>query len=118
MAEALARERFGNSLAVSSAGIRPQEARDARMAIDALKLEFDIDASGHVPRDVRSLNLNEFDQIVAMDKYVAAELKKITDRDVLIWKIEDPWGSHEYRTCALEILKALNRLQLKLRDQA
>ena len=109
MAEALARERFGDSLRVASAGIHPQKATDAQSAVMTLKIEFNIDASGHVPRDVRSLDLTEFDQIIAMDKHVAAELRKLTDRDVLVWKIEDPWGSNEYRECALKILKQLNR---------
>ena len=113
MAEALTRERFGDSIRVESAGIRPQKASDAQSAVIALKVEFKVDASGHVPRDIRSLDLNDFDQIIAMDKYVAAELRKLTDRDILIWKIEDPWGSTEYRECALKILKQLNRLKLK-----
>jgi protein-tyrosine-phosphatase len=109
MAEALARERFGDSMLVASAGIRPQKASDAQSAVMTLKVEFNIDASGHVPRDVRSLDLTEFDQIIAMDKYVAAELRELTDRDVVVWKIEDPWGSNEYRKCALKMLKQLNR---------
>ena len=67
MAEALARERFGDSLRVASAGIHAQKATDAQSAVMTLKIEFNIDASGHVPRDVRSLDLTEFDQIIAMD---------------------------------------------------
>ena len=113
MAQALAKERFGGSVLVSSAGIRPQKAEDAQSAINALKLEFNIDASDHVPRDVRSLDLAAFDQIIAMDKHVAMEMKVLTNREVIVWKIDDPWGSTEYRKCALKILKQLNHLQLK-----
>jgi arsenate reductase len=113
MAQALAKERFGGSVLVSSAGIRPQKGEDAQSAINALKLEFNIDASGHVPRDVRSLDLAAFDQIIAMDKHVAMEMKVLTNREVIVWKIDDPWGSTEYRKCALKILKQLNHLQLE-----
>jgi arsenate reductase len=113
IAEGLAREHFGTSVRVESAGIRPQKASDAQSAIMVLKVEFNADASAHVPRDVQSLDLTEFDQVVAMDKYVAAELRKLTDRDIVVWKIEDPWGGQEYRECALKTMKQLNRLELK-----
>ncbi len=113
MAEALARAKFGNLLRVLSAGIHPQKAEDAQCAINTLKLDFNIDASAHIPRDIRTLDLTEFDQIIAMDKHIAMELRKLTDREISLWKIQDPWGSNEYRECALKILRQLNRLELK-----
>jgi protein-tyrosine-phosphatase len=113
MAQALAKERFGDSVRVSSAGIRPQRAEDAQNAINTLKIGFNVDASSHIPRDVRSLDLAEFDQIIAMDKYAARELRALTDRGIIVWNIDDPWGSNEYHGCALSVLKQLNRLKLK-----
>jgi protein-tyrosine-phosphatase len=113
MAQALARERFGDSVRVSSAGLRPQKAEDAQKAINALKMEFNIDASGHILQDVRSLDLAQFNQIIAMDKHVAIELRALTNCEVIVWKIDDPWGSDEYRKCALKILKQVHHLELK-----
>ncbi len=112
MAEALARERFGETIRVASAGLHPQTAGDAQMAINALRVHFQIDASGHAPRDVRALDLAEYDRIIAMDKYVARELKTLTAHEVLVWNIKDPWGSDGYKQCGLSILKALNHLDL------
>ena len=43
MAQALAKERFGDSVRVSSAGIRPQRAEDAQNAIMAALAEFERD---------------------------------------------------------------------------
>lgn len=113
MAEALAKERFGHSVYAILAGIQPQNVDDAQNAVNALKVHFNIDASGHKPRDVRTLDLTKFDQIIAMDKHVATVLRTITERDILVWKIEDPWGSDEYAKCALKILVQLNRLEVK-----
>jgi protein-tyrosine-phosphatase len=55
MAEALAKERFRESVRVASAGIHPQSASDARPAINALKAHFGVDTAGHTPRDVRTV---------------------------------------------------------------
>lgn len=115
MAEVLARRRFGNSVLISSAGLKPQKPEDAKNAIDTLKIEFGLDASGHIPRDVRSLNLEAFDYIVAMDKYVANQLKALTERAVIVWNIDDPWGNddlYEYKRCALKIMQQLADLPL------
>src|SRR5437899_1928431 len=70
MAEALARRRFGPSVQCSSAGVRPQNASDAKTAIETLKAEFNLDASDHVPRRVTSLDLDAYDHVIAMDKDV------------------------------------------------
>lgn len=75
MAEALAHRRFGDSVRVSSAGLSPQQAADAKNAIDTLKFEFGLDFSGHVPRNVRALDLEAFDLVVAMDKTIAGSSK-------------------------------------------
>lgn len=112
MAEALTRRRFGKNVDVSSAGLRPQRPADARNAIDTLKAEFGLDASGHVSRDVRSLNLAAYDHIIAMDKHVAKTLKTLPSREFLVWQIEDPDGYDlsVYRQCALRINQNVARL--------
>ncbi len=115
MAEALARRRFGDSIRVSSAGLRPQQAADAKNAIDTLKFEFGHDASGHVPRDVRDLDLDVFDYVIAMDKAIAKQVKTLTQSDIIVWQIDDPWGDdlYEYKQCALRIMQQVSRLSFK-----
>ncbi len=112
MAEALARRRFGDRVQVSSAGLKPQKPEDAKNAIETLKFEFDWDASGHVPRDVRTIDLESLDYVVAMDKDVGRELKKLTNRELIIWQIDDPWSDDPdlYRRCALKINQQLDKL--------
>ena len=115
MAEALARRRFGDSIRVSSAGLRPQQAADAKNAIDTLKFEFGLDESGHVPRDVRDLDLDVFDYVIAMDKAIAKQVKTLTQSDIIVWQIDDPWGDdlYEYKQCALRIMQQVSRLSFK-----
>lgn len=115
MAEALARRQFGDLIRVSSAGLRPQQAAGAKNAIDTLKFEFGLDASGHVPRDVRALDLDVFDCVIAMDKAIAKQLKALTKRDIIVWQIDDPWGDdfYEYKQCALRIMQQISRLSFK-----
>jgi protein-tyrosine-phosphatase len=105
MAEAFARQRYKGSATVFSAGLRPGRLEDAQSAIDTLKSDFEIDASRHVPRDVKTMDLRSFTHVVAMDKTVARQLKKLTDREITAWEINDPFGNDalEYRQCALAI---------------
>ena len=67
IAEHLTRRRFGESVDVQSAGIRPQQPEDAANAIETLKTYFGLDASRHMPRGVNTFRLEEFDYLVAMD---------------------------------------------------
>jgi protein-tyrosine-phosphatase len=116
MAEALVRKRFGDSVGASSAGIRPQKPEDAQAAIETLRLEFKIDASGHVPRDVRTIDLQGFDWVIAIDDVrggeVARELRKLTGREVIEWKIDDPWRGdpHLYSRCANQVNREVGGL--------
>jgi protein-tyrosine-phosphatase len=112
MAEALARRRFGNSARVSSAGLRPQQAVDAKNAIDTLKAEFGLEMSGHIPRNVRDMDLEAFDHVVALDKYIAKQLKGVPTEKLIVWQIDDPYGDDlsEYRRCALKIMQQVSIL--------
>jgi protein-tyrosine-phosphatase len=116
MAEFIGRERFGDSLETLSAGLRPQQPADAANAIYTLKAVFNIDASWHVPKDVRQVELCNFDLVITMDQRVA---RKFADQfpdfpteRLLKWKIDDPYGDDlaEYRRCGLAILKQLKIL--------
>jgi protein-tyrosine-phosphatase len=112
MAAALARRRFRDEVRVESAGLRPQGAADARAAIDTLRDLYGIDASSHVPRSVASMNLAEYDLVVAMDQEVAMALPPVDRRRLVAWEIDDPWGDPaRYHECARKISHAVSMLQ-------
>lgn len=109
-AEAFARRRFGSSIDVASAGIRPQPPDDARNALETLASEFGIVVTDHVPRDVTSLDLNGFSAIVALGTDVARWLKKVTSHKIVVWRVDDPWvdiaeDPMAYKRCALRVKK-------------
>ncbi len=115
MAEALTRRRFGGSARAESAGLRPQPAGDARAAIDTLRSLFGLDASGHVPRAVESVDLDAFDLVVAMDRGVADSLPAVGDGKLIVWDIDDPWDEpSRYAACARAIDEAVSRLHEQL----
>jgi len=116
MAEFIARKKFGVIIEVSSAGFCPQAPRDAENAIYTLKTLLNIDASGHVPRDIRVINVDSFDLVVAMDSSVAKQIRErfptYPVQRVLKWRINDPWGDNlaEYQRCARAIFAELKNL--------
>lgn len=120
MAEALAHRRFGDAVRVSSAGLNVKQAVAAKYAIDTLRSEFRLDASGHVPRGVKVLDFEAFDCVVAMDKDIAKQLKFLTKRDIIVWQIDDPYGNDpdEYRQCALRIMEQVSWLPFKSQPKA
>jgi len=118
MAEVLARERFRDFVYASSAGTQPGTRADAQNAIETLRLEFGIDVSGHLPRDVHDIDLRDFDYVIAIDddrgpKKVAQELRKLIPREIIEWRIRDPFGrGDEYKPCALKIIRELGCLKI------
>ena len=116
MAEAIARAKFGATFEPLSAGFRPQDPIDADNAFHTLKHVFNIDASGHVPRDVRELDVENFDRVVCMEEWVEDEFAKAfrafsTERRTT-WRIADPFGDdlEEYSRCARAIFRELRTL--------
>lgn len=113
----MAGERFRDCV-FASAGTRPGARADAENAIQMLRVEFAIDRSGHAPQDVHNVNLDGFDLIVAIDDdrgptNVAQEVRKLTRRKVVGWRIRDPFGrGDEYKPCALKIIHELGRLSM------
>jgi protein-tyrosine-phosphatase len=104
--------------------MRPQPPEDGSNAIEALAAAYSIDASSHVPRDVRDIELDSFDVIVAMDRGIARELKGLSAREPVVWEIHDPWGNDptEYRSTAIiigqKVKKLLRSLGIEVRDAA
>ncbi len=114
-AEYLARDAFGDTVTFESAGITPQEARDADNAVYTLKKNFNIDASKHIPRDIRLLDLTQYILIIAFEKRVASLVRDlgVPASKVKLWKVDDPWGPDltQYDKASLEIKPKV--LQLK-----
>jgi protein-tyrosine-phosphatase len=114
-AEYLGRHVFGDAVVFESAGIRPQPATEAENAVYTLKKSFDIDASNHVPRDVRTLDLTAYDLIIALEKSAVKVVEDlgVPTSKVKLWKVRDPWGHDltEYDRASLEIKRKI--LQLK-----
>lgn len=114
MAEALARRRFGDTVRVSSAGVRPQQPADAKSAIETLKNEFGLDVSGHAPRSLQDIDLGAFDHVIVLDKAVAGRLTGVPKNKLIVRHIDDPWDDDpsEYRQCALRIMQVVNALPI------
>lgn len=116
LAEYISRSKFGDILEPASAGFKPQSAADAENAINTLKSFLNIDASGHHPRDIRGVDVNGFDIVVAMDSSIAKQFTALFPafpvERLIKWKIDDPWGDNlmEYERCAQAIFSALKTL--------
>ena len=80
-AEYLARHVFDEAVMFESAGTSPQSATDAKNAVYTLKKNFDIDASKHQPRDVRSLDLIVCSLIIAFEKSAAKAVREMGAAD-------------------------------------
>jgi protein-tyrosine-phosphatase len=117
LAEYLGRRFRGDGFTFESAGIRPQTAAEASNAVFVLRNTFGIDASAHQPRDVRELDVNGFDLVIAIDNNAAAVVRElgVPESKLIVWPIRDPWGGDltEYDRVALDIRKRLDRLTLK-----
>jgi len=115
LAEYLGRRFCGDVFTFESAGIRPQPPEDASNAVHILQHTFGIDASGHRPRDVRGLDLNAFDLIIAIENNAAVVVRELgaPESKLHVWPIQDPWGGDltEYELVALDIRKRLARLK-------
>lgn len=113
-AEYVGRSVFGDEVAFESAGIRPQSAPDGNTTY-SLMTNFSIDASRHVPRDVRALDLAEYDLIIALDRAAANQLEDmgVPAPKMTFWKTRDPWGGDltEYDRTALDLKRKLVQLK-------
>src|SRR5262245_38830178 len=106
---------IGPDVVFASAGIRPGKAADAENAVYSLKRNFSIDASRHVPRDVRSLDLAGYDLLIALDPGAHRALvdAAVPDAALRFWNVKDPWGGDltEYDRTAIDIRRKLIRLK-------
>jgi protein-tyrosine-phosphatase len=112
IAEALTKRRYGEHVIVRSVGLKPGTPEDAANALDTLKNHFDISVPRHTPTGIQDIHFEDFDLLVALDKYVAKKLKDLPHKKLLTWNIDDPYGDdlEEYRRCALKINREVERL--------
>jgi protein-tyrosine-phosphatase len=115
LAEYLGRKFCAGVLTFESAGINPQTATAAENAVYLLHHTFGIDASAHQPRDVRSLDLEGFDLVIAIEKNAAVVVRQlgVAESKLRIWPVRDPWGGNlaEYEKAALDIRRRLDHLK-------
>ena len=118
LAEYIARKKFDRLIEASSAGIRPGTVEDAENAIYTLKSLMGVDASCHLPRDVRTIDAEHAELIVAMDNQVATEVRQLFPNlpleRLVCWRIKDPYGDNlaEYQHCAKSIYAEMKRLPI------
>lgn len=110
MAEGIAREVFGESAEVISAGIVPYGAGIIHETVFVMQSVYNIDISGHQPKGLANISLDCFDYIIAMDNYVFTEMiGKYQDlgNKMMKWDIVDPFDQdiNVYMECAKDIQK-------------
>jgi len=114
MAAAMAQEMFGDQIATESAGLNPVYDTATSEAVAVIR-EQGFDISAHRSRNVRDLDLEPFDVIVALTPSIAARLPRV-DRPgrVVVWNIDDPYGGDlaVYRSCAAAIKEKLKTLRI------
>jgi protein-tyrosine phosphatase len=97
-------------VAAESAGMGAEDGNPASMLAVLEMKRRGIDISGHRARNIASVDLSSYDEIVALDREVASLLEKaVPDHPKLrVWNIADPYGGPAggYRNAA-EILRIL-----------
>ena len=108
MAAGMAQKMYPEKFIVESAGITPYGDKAAAEAIEVMQRDFCIDISGHQPKGVSYLLLNDFDYIIALDPYVFDHLRiyfQLVKEKLIKWNIDDPFteGIEVFRECARDI---------------
>ena len=107
MAEALARQLFGRSLYLASAGVRPGE-RDPFVTV--VMDEMGIDLSKHRPRRFEDLEEDTFDLIVTLSPeahHRALDFTRTMAVDVIYWPTADPTATEGARHTVLDAYRAV-----------
>jgi len=115
LAEYLSRKIIGPSVLFESAGIMPGVAEDTENAVYTLKQFYDIDASGHVPRHVNTLEMTTYTLVVVLDKRAKTIVESlgVEKTRVKFWNIQDPYGDdiEEYRATSKKIIENIRKLK-------
>ena len=119
MAEALARSLIGGNFEVESAGIEAADGIPPTREAVIVMAERGADIAGHRSRSVESLDLREFDVVLAMTPWIADRLRHlgVDPARIRSMHVDDPYfkGLGQYRRAADEIEEALRRLAPEIR---
>lgn len=121
MAKTLAKQMLSPSnYQIYSAGIGAVQGLPASvLAQNVMQNSYNANLEGHAATPVQSLNLNDFDHIIALDvmiyDYLANTYPQTLPR-LIGWQIADPYGTAltDYQTCAKEIYDALQMWILQI----
>ncbi len=119
MAAAFARHLFGQRVVAESAGVDAGPLPVSRQARTTLEEDYGITIGEQQARDVENVDLAEFDHIVALDHWIADELRDrhhVAPQRILVWSIADPYmsGRAEYAAAAECIKNELLRHEKEL----
>jgi protein-tyrosine-phosphatase len=118
MAEAFARSMTGGDVQVESAGIEAGDGIPATEHAVTVMAERGIDITSHRSRAVESVDVLQFDLVVAMTTSIADRLLRlgVNAARLRFVQVEDPYckGLAEYRKAAAEIEQALRQLAPEL----
>jgi len=114
MAEAIARSLLGNSTVVESAGLDAVEGDCANKKAVAAMKEMGLNVEPHRTRNIRSINANNYDLVVAMSPSIGRRLRElgVESHRIAELNVPDPFGTDvdEYRSTAKLIENELQRL--------
>jgi protein-tyrosine-phosphatase len=122
IAEHLARRCYPKVLC-ESAGLRLVASETPENTVEILRSNFGIDASGHKPRELQSVDLSLFDLVVAIDApgsgrvYEAIKGLGVAAPILVRGKVEDPYGDDPdgYVSCAAAIQRLLRNAEMASR---
>lgn len=106
MAEALAARMLRPSVVTASAGIVAAEGDAAYDEAVEVMAQLGIDLSGHRSRHLSSVNVEDFDVVVAMAPEIAdAIMSRYPEAPIIEWDVSDPMGcgSQPFERCRDEI---------------
>jgi protein-tyrosine-phosphatase len=114
MAEAIARSLLGNSVRVESAGLDAGEGNPAHRNAVAVMHETGLDIKSHLTRNIASVDIDEFDLVIAMCPSIARRLAElgVDGRRIAELDIPDPIGSdiNTYWSTARSIASQLKQV--------
>ncbi len=114
MAEAIACSLLGNSTVVESAGLHAVEGDCANTKAVAAMKEMGLNVESHRTRNIRSINANNYDLIVAMSPSIGRRLRElgVESQRIAELNVPDPFGTDvdEYRSTAKQIASQLKTL--------
>ncbi len=121
MAAAIAQELLGATVQVESAGISAVDGASA--ASDAIQTmrERGLDISAHRSRSLSTLNLRDFDLVVALTRTIAQDIRRggVEPSRVAVLNVPDPYNKEldVYRATAAAIERGLQKLFDANREQ-